>query len=202
MQTMDNLKTKLNNLIFYRIIFFNWIIISFSNCSINGTMQGLYSYYSKTLQISPYLIKKPISSICNISQKDTSVIYTTNGIEIKSCIEKINKSLLYLWKPKCTSDICLSLERVQDYCNENNIELFIVAEYYDYETMKIVHAIKRPIFGIDCEYYKTNLTKKYVSGFMNDLFGEKYNFDGNNYFFFKNGCLNNMSDNIQKINIK
>jgi hypothetical protein len=199
---MNSLREKSNKLLVNRIIFFNCLIISFNSCSINGTMQGLYSYYSKTSEIFPLIIKKPFSSICDIYQKDTSFIYTINGIEIKSCIKKIKRTLLYLWKPKCTSDNCLSLGKVQEYCNENNIELFIVAEYYDYETMKILHLIKRPIFGIDCEYYKTNMTKKYLNSFMNDLLGEKINLNGNSYFFFKNGCLDNMSEDLSKINTK
>ncbi|MCE7923271.1 MAG: hypothetical protein DYG98_09450 [Haliscomenobacteraceae bacterium CHB4] len=90
---------------------------------------------------------------------------------------------------------------MQEYCNKNNVELFIVAEYYDYSNMILNPSIKRPIFGIDCNYYSTNLTKKYMSRFLIDLTGEKITAENNYFFLFSNGCLIDKSKSLEEIDI-
>ena len=77
---------------------------------------------------------------------------------------------------------------MQSTCDLKNIELYIVAEYYDSEKMKIKYNIKRPIIGIDTEYYKTSLTSKYVNRFLNDIDSNiKWNDFSNRCLYFENG---------------
>lgn len=183
------------------ICIYVFTILMLSGCSIKGSFQGLYSYQDKTTKIAPYLIQKPTISVCNLTQPDTPVIYTINGNELKRCIEPLEKSLVYIWRPKCSSDICISPKIIQTFCQTNSIELFIVAEYYDYETMRLNHPIKRPIFGVDCKYYSSHLTKKYMSMFLTDLLGQKTVYNENYFFLFNDGCLVDMAANVEKLKI-
>ncbi|MCC7467032.1 MAG: hypothetical protein IT261_12220 [Saprospiraceae bacterium] len=176
-------------------------MLSFISCSINGSFQGLYSYYDKTNMRAPYLIQKPASPLCNLIQPDTPVVYAINGMELKNCLAQFEKSLVYIWRPKCTSDICVSPKDLQKFCQSNNIELFIVAEYYDYENMTLNFPIKRPIFGVDCEYYSTHLTQKYVSMFLTDLIGEKTTYQEKQFFLLNYGCVLDMSSSMEKLKI-
>jgi len=129
-------------------------------------LQGLYSYYDKVQGQKPNLIIKSEKVICLIKQIDKPKIYVVNGKEIKNCIENTKKdALVYIWGPKCKSKICYPLNIIQSECDENNIELYIVAEYYDSELMDIHYNIKNPIYGIDIDYYKKKLSSKYLSKF-------------------------------------
>ena len=67
------------------------------------------------------------------------------------------------------SKVCIPLNVIQEICNKKNIQLYIVAEYYDLELMNKEYNISSPILGIDTDYYKTNLTSKYVKNFIKDI---------------------------------
>ncbi len=178
------------------ILFFKILATS---CSIRGSFQGLYSYQDKTSKIAPHLIQQPTSPICTLAQPDSAVVYLVNGADLKKCVEQQNKSLVYLWRPKCSSDICVSPGVLQSFCEKKGIELFIVAEYYDYEIMSLHHLTKRPILGIDCNYYSSHLTQKYVSRFLADILGPETTPQGNYFFLFDSGCLVSMSEDVTKL---
>ncbi len=142
-----------------------------ASCSINGSFQGLYSYYSKTKGKNPQLLFKPNASIelCKLKISDTPKVYIINAAQLKHCISKTINSLVYIWAPKCKSKVCYPLNLLQQQCDKENFELFIVAEYYDYELMQFNYKIEKPIFGIDTEHYQSNLTSKYLSEFLYEL---------------------------------
>jgi len=176
------------------------LILSVAACSIHGSFQGLYSYQEKTAERAPGLIQKPIVPICSLVQLNTPVVYAINGIALRLCLEQSGKALVYVWRPKCSSDLCIPPHILQTYCDERQMELFVVAEYYDYETMTLNYPLKRPIFGIDCDYYETQLTKQYIALFMSDLFGPHMKAEEHFYFLFSDGCLMDMSDKLEKLN--
>jgi hypothetical protein len=179
---------------------FALVIIScvtiFTSCTIKGSLKGLYSYYKSTKAADPKLfIKAKADSLCYYTNENpNSKIVIVNGKDLKRCINQKEKALIYVWGPKCTSKVCFPVEVVQSYCNSKNIDLFVVAEYYDLEQMQITHDIKRPIFGIDTEYYKTSLTDKYVSLFSKDIgiMDNTYN----RYYYFKDGVFLNSYESI------
>lgn len=146
-------------------------LIILSSCSINGNLQGLYSYYNRTTKESPNLIIDSDSAIkyCELKNDGIAKIYPINGLQLNECLKRQDKSIVFVWSPNCKGKFCYSLNAVQETCDENNMELFIVAEYYDDAKMQIDYVIKRPIFGIDTKYYKTNLTSKYMSKFLLDV---------------------------------
>lgn len=181
------------------IVLFYCIFFTVTSCSvnINFSLQGLYSYYSKTKKLNPYLFKNNETG-CNF--KYDHHVYVTNGAALRNCIRKEPKSLIYIWGPHCKSELCLSLDTVQEICDKKNIKLYVVAEYYDSESMRKPYHIEFPVFGIDTRYYHTDLTSKYLSKFIKDtgaiqeigkryLYFEKGNFVGSYKDIYKEDVL-------------
>ena len=142
---------------------------------------------------SPEIMQKSnnVDSICNSnSLRLNPKILVVNGTSLKQCLAKKKKALIYYWAPRCRSQMCFPPEIVQSTCDSKKIELYIVAEYYDSENMKINYNIKRPIYGIDTEYYKTSLTTKYTRKFLFDI-DSSLDFSkiklGDRYLYFENG---------------
>ena len=126
-------------------------------------------------------------------------MYVINGKRLRNCLSDEKLTLVYIWGPKCTSSVCIPLNIIQEECNRNNIELHIVAEYYDNRLMQINYDIKRPILGIDIDYYKRNLTSKYLSRFLNELSNTVADNSDNRYILYKNGNFSASFHSIENL---
>ena len=170
-----------------------------AGCSIQGTFQGLYSYYSRTKSKNPDLLIKPdtFTSICGISKPDSPRVYLINGIDLKNCLKDKEKVLIYIWAPKCKGRFCYSLNSLQAKCDLKGISLFIVAEYYDSKLMQVNYKTEKPIFGIDVGYYNSNRTSQYLSKFIYDL-TFKENMTGR-FIYLENGLFKKSFEAIEEI---
>ena len=168
-------------------------------CSIKGSFQGLYSYYSKTKSENPQLLIVPdsSSSLCEINKPDTPKIVVTNGNRLKECIKTNKKAVVYLWAPKCKGKFCYSLNFLQQKCDTKGITLYVVAEYYDTQLMQISYKINKPISGIDVEYYNSDRTSKYLSKFIYDL-TLRSNIPGR-LIYFEDGVFKRSFESIEEI---
>lgn len=173
------------------------LLLLLFSCKIEGDFNGLFGYYNQTLSKYPKLINNNFNPTCDFTKKGSARVIAINGIDLKNCIYKIDKVLIYIWSPNCTSESCYSIEAVQNKCNELNIELFIVAEYYDFQKMNNDYKIKNSIIGIDTKYYKTFFTSKYLSRFTHDLIGKDY--DYKRFLEFKNGLYTRSFDKLENI---
>lgn len=181
-------------------IFPGIIILMFCTaCSIKGSFQGLYSYYSKTKSQDPQLLIVPdtSTSLCEINKSDTPRIVVINGSMLKKCIKTDNKAVVYLWAPKCKGKFCYSLNFLQQKCDMKGVTFYIVAEYYDTQLMQINYKINKPISGIDVEYYNSNKTSKYLSKFIYDL-TLKNNISGR-LIYFESGVFKKSFESIEEI---
>lgn len=146
------------------------LLASINSCVIKGTLQGLYSYYDKTLKLKPGLINvKPIENSCTLKNGDTAKVYPINALDLKQCVDKNTNSIIYLWSPRCKSNLCPSLNYIQSKCSTLNYTLFIVAEYYDAELMSAPYKIEKPLYAIDTKYYRSDLTANYLKMFLKEL---------------------------------
>ena len=170
-----------------------------TGCTVNGSFQGLFSYYSRTKSQNPDLLIKPdpSASICGISKPDSPRVYVINGMDLKNCLKSMDKALIYTWAPKCKGKFCYPLNSLQKKCDLKDISLFIVAEYYDTELLQVNYQTKKPIFGIDVSYYNSNLTSRYFSKFIFDLTGEKA-LTGR-FIYFENGVFKRSFEAIENI---
>ena len=173
------------------------------SCTIKGNFKGLYSYYSITKKENPNLFinSNNINVICNKDFKnDNNVIYITNGLTLKECLNSNEKSIVYIWGAKCKSKICYPLEVIQNYCNKNNFKLYIVSEYYDSEGMSRNHDIETNILAVDTKHYNTDLTKKYLNLFFNDVDKNiDYNNLENKYLYFEKDVFIKSAESIYQI---
>ncbi|MBK7428273.1 MAG: hypothetical protein IPI60_15270 [Saprospiraceae bacterium] len=167
--------------------------------SIDGSLQGLNSYYNKTKADNPNLLARPDNSfpLCELKTNETPKVYVTNAAEIASCFPKEGNAIVYIWRPNCSGKLCYSLNLVQEKCNKEKIDLFIVAEYYHTEKMEINYKTERPVFGIDTKYYRSNLTSKYLSKFRNELTGTG-ELNGQ-FLLFRNGVFYKSFKDIEDI---
>jgi len=147
------------------------ILIITCSCSIQGSFQGLFSYYKKVNKESPTLIRKVNKEtlVCNVNYSDSCRVLLLNGKDLAQCIKKEKKTILYLWAANCHSPYCYGLDRVQAYCKEKKIKLYVIADYYDNDLMNEYYNLEYPIIGIDTKYYKTNFTSTYKKKFLADL---------------------------------
>lgn len=166
-----------------------------NSCSYNGSFQGLYSYSETTIKKNPEIFVNE-DYICDKKNNENLKIYITNGLKIKSCVKDYKNAVVYIWKPKCSSKICTPLEIIADKCKNKNIKLFIVAEYYDTETMNKSYEMENPIFAIDTKHYKSNLTSKYLNSFISDLTLNSST-DNNSYLLFENGNFINSFESFE-----
>ena len=180
---------------------FLWVIILMfcTACTIKGSFQGLYSYYSRTKSQDPQLLIFPdtSTSLCEISKSDAPGILVTNGSRLKECIKTNNKAIVYLWAPKCKSKFCYPLHFLQQKCDTKGITLYVVAEYYDTQLMQINYKINKPICGIDVEYYKSDRTSKYLSKFIYDLTSGSH-LPGR-LIYFEDGVFKRSFESIEEI---
>lgn len=176
------------------------ILLFFNSCVITYT-PGFYSGYSRLTDKEKSLIifSQIKNDICSF-QNEAKIIAIT-GTQLKDCISTQNKSLVYFWSPNCFSDRCYSINLIQDYCINNNLTFFIVAEYYDFAKMRqeIDKLEFFPLFSINEKYYKTQYCNKYNKLFKKDLL-KNQNYQKNvlhsNIFVFENGKLLSTSLNF------
>jgi len=181
------------------ILFTTVALVFVAGCTVRGSFQGLSSYYSKTKSKNPGLLLRPDDSIsiCKIRKSDPARVYIINGNNLKDCVTKEDKAIIYIWAPKCKSRYCYSLNFVQQKCDLKNVELFIVAEYYDNELMQINYQTEHPVFGIDVEYYNMNTTSRYLSRLIYDLTSEE-NVKGR-FIYLENGLFKKAFESIEEI---
>lgn len=180
-----------------------YIIVSifFSSCIITNT-PGFYSGYSKLTEQEKnnIVFTEPDLDISNL--QNDGKIYAISGTQLKNCILKEQKSLVYFWDPYCHSQKCYSVDLMQEFCEKNGLALFVISEYYDSEKMKVdVLKLKQyPMFSINEKYYKTRYCNRYCTLFVKDLLSNQiYKKDDiySSFFIFENGKLKSTSFQIQ-----
>jgi len=186
------LKSK-NNIILTLLILF------FVSCKISGSFHGLYSYYKKEYKLNPdlYLKANDTNQICGLNAKNDLKVIIVNGNQLKACLKKFDKSIVYLWSPKCKSQFCYSPTLVQAKSDLQIITLFVVAEYYETKLMQFDYILKYNILGIDTDFYNSNLTETYKRKFFEDL--ELYNIENERFFYFEKGDFIKKFSSINEI---
>lgn len=144
------------------------LLVLFCSSCFYGSFKGLTSGYKTEKE---YLNIVFLDSIENIEKLDSQTIYSLNGETLKKEISKHKNSLVYFWSINCYSEYCHPLHVVQSYCNDNDMKLFVVIDYYDKDLITVFGQTKNPLLSINHLYYKTNFVNKYNKKFLNDLIG-------------------------------
>lgn len=171
------------------------LILTNISC-VSGSFKGFSSGYKKEKE---NLSIKFLDEIIEMNQLDKTNIYAINGHTLKTELKRNNKSLVYFWDPLCHSGFCIPLSRVQAYCNKNNINLFVVIDYYDKSILDQQTICTNPIFSINHKYYKTNYSNKFARRFKKDILNEtpKDTLIWYKYYNFSNGIFINATNKLQ-----
>ncbi len=179
---------------FIPLLFF--ITIIQSACVITNT-PGFYSGYKKLLPEQLSMVKF-LDNEAIISRDNTKIFAVTSNSLLKR-IEEEDTVLIYIWSAHCTSDVCIPIAMVQNYCNKKNFELFVVSEYYDQLMFKNVGATRNPLLAINHKYYKTDYCPKYTKLFLRALDEDKLLNESNRnnrFWFFGKGKLINTKSHL------
>jgi hypothetical protein len=168
--------------------------ILIASCSIRGNFKGLYAYQQKTVAEIPekFLPSTDDDDLCSYLVNDDRIIIT-NGKKLKKCVTSEN-ALFYIWGPNCTSKICYPLSSIEYLAFQNNLQLYIIAEYYDSEKMSYDYGVTSPIIGIDTKYYQTSKTANYLEKFLTDMGIKRSDFNHRYYVGKANGNYESVQD--------
>lgn len=180
------------------MLIFTFLALYLVSCKINGTAQGFYGYQKVTESIMPDFISPLDGDICMKELRDTLGVTKINGLDIYRCLIQDERTVVYLWSPKCSSSECISPILLSTLCADLKVKLFIVAEYYDYPIMYANLTKLEPIYGIDQRHYNTNLTNKYKARFLNDLgISNNTTITENRLFYFENAKFIHANSDIE-----
>ncbi len=111
-------------------------------------------------------------------------IYAVNPNQMKDLLVAKEKTLVYRWSSYEMENV-IPIYFVQSYCDENNIELYVITNEYTAAFAEIDN-VKNPIFSMNIDDCMINVENKLEDKFYKELFGNKYK--KNNYFYyFENG---------------
>ncbi len=147
---------------------------------------GLTSGYRKENKKTTIVF---IEDLSNMSNFDSKTIYSVNGNTLRKELTKYENVLVYFWSPFCSSASCIALNAAQRICDDQKLELFVVADCYDNNIPYFNEQIKNPILTMDHKYYKTNMAQKISKRFTNDLIQAPVidTLEWYRFFRFKNG---------------
>lgn len=128
---------------------------------------------------------------------ETGKIYTINAQELKSEMEKHEKSLVYIFTNGCSSESCLPMAVYEEYAKKHNRKLFLIMTGYGMLNATTDQPLASPLYAIDNDFYQEKRSKKYNQRFKNDLLGRpldyketekdfRGNLYGDLYFFSRN----------------
>ena len=120
-------------------------------------------------------------------------IYAVNPNQMKDLLVAKEKALVYRWSPYEMENV-IPIYFVQSYCNENNIELYVITNEYK-SAFTEINNVKNPMSSMNIGDYITDISYKSENKFYKQLLGNKYK--KNNYFYyFENGEFVRTEDEI------
>ena len=158
-----------------------------TSCSISG----LTNDYSKLKEED----KVKIVTLESFEDLDTTKIYKISGKQLRSEISKHEKSLVYVFKNGCTSDLCKPMFVYENYAKQNGYQLFLVMEGYGNldDTLSQRNNFTSQLFSINTDLYDSKFRAVYARMFENELLKKDLNYKSDEYlgnlFFFEGNRL-------------
>jgi hypothetical protein len=101
-------------------------------------------------------------------------IYAIQASHLKKFITNHSKTLVYLWSPHCTSDGCIRIAACQEYTTNIGYQLIVISDYYNMQMMEEQNQAIRPIFIVNHQFYKSNISAKYNKRFWAEFAFDNY----------------------------
>jgi hypothetical protein len=140
----------------------------YTSCIITNT-PGFYSGCKKLDNVTKANIVFPVSN--NLLPLADSQIYAITANQLASYIQSkaYDTTIIYFWAPHCSGSSCIPIFLFNNYCKQHNYNGIVVAQYYDFEMLKVQNIKPSEIFAINQKYYKTDYCNKYLCLFQNDF---------------------------------
>ena len=120
-------------------------------------------------------------------------IYAVNPNQMKDLLVAKEKALVYRWSPYEMENV-IPIYFVQSYCNENNIELYVITNEYK-SAFTEINNVKNPMSSMNIGDYITDISYKSENKFYKQLLGNKYKKKCHLYYF-ENGKYVRTEDEI------
>ena len=120
-------------------------------------------------------------------------IYAVNPNQMKDLLVTKEKALVYRWSPYEMENV-IPIYFVQSYCNENNIELYVITNEYK-SAFTEINNVKNPMFSMSIGDYITDISYKSENKFYKQLLGNRYKKKCHLYYF-ENGKYVRTEDEI------
>lgn len=120
-------------------------------------------------------------------------IYAVNPNQMKDLLVTKEKALVYRWSPYDMENN-IPIYFVQSYCNENDIELYVITNEYKAAFTEIDN-VKNPMFSMKIVNDITDISDKCENRFYKQLLGSKYK-KKYHLYYFENGEYVRTEDEI------
>ena len=128
-----------------------------------------------------------------IGLTNDSRIYAINPDQMRDLLVTKEKALVYRWSPYEMENV-IPIYFVQSYCNENNIELYVITNEYK-SAFTEINNVKNPMSSMNIGDYITDISYKSENKFYKQLLGNKYKKKCHLYYF-ENGKYVRTEDEI------
>ncbi len=157
------------------------VLIMFSSCK---TIQGLTNDYDKLTESQTSKIVK----LESFDQTHIGYIYEVTADQLKSELQKNQKSLVYVFTNGCSNVSCRPLKVYEQFARNNDYKLYMVMNGYRTLNETLDQTISTPLYAINSAYYGTKYRWRYSRFFENEISGKPMNekegeFLGGLYFF-------------------
>jgi|688.fasta_scaffold02346_13 hypothetical protein len=130
-----------------------------------------YHRFDKLSKTDQSKVRFGEANICAL--KHDSIIFAIQASQLKECLKKYPKSIVYTWAPHCKSEHCVPLSFFVTHCIEKGYYPIILADYIEFPEVEMMNNTEKPVFVVDHLYYKEEKYKAANRAFMLDLTGEK-----------------------------
>ena len=114
-------------------------------------------------------------------------IYAVNPDQMRDLLVTKEKALVYRWSPYEMGNV-IPIYFVQSYCNENNIELYVITNEYK-SAFTEINNVKNPMFSMNIDDYITDISYTSENKFYKQLLGNKYKKKYHLYYFENGKCV-------------
>ena len=175
----------LKNTTMKKLILLFTVALMMQSCNITVEVSA-YTDYDLTLEQK--------NNICWTSDTTSLIgltndgrIYAVNPNQMKDLLVAKEKALVYRWSPYEMENV-IPIYFVQSYCNENNIELYVITNEYK-SAFTEINNVKNPMFSMNIDDYITDISYKSEYKFYKQLLGNKYKKKYHLYYFENGKCV-------------
>jgi len=167
---------------------------------ISCKITGLTNDYSKLTEEN----KSRIVAFENFGDYNVGRIYKISGKQLKAEVAKYEKSLVYIFKNGCTSDLCKPMFVYENYAKQNGYQLFLIMDGYGNldDTFGQRNNFTSQLFAINTDLYDSKYRATYTRMFENELLNKELNYKSKEYqgnlFFFEGNRLDKIAMELPK----